>query len=182
MFFSNFIWSREFLKIVESDLPYSGHKNNSEHERYKRSKGVARRQRVCLSMFSVTGNSFLLLISTQSMTFWHTDFLLHTMYSMNPTLATQTHALTRTRYFCCQNAIISLSTTYNQGLGHLFVFAIASLSLPLSRVFVAVIQSLSLYCSCKYNIDQPFARYPIKTLTATLRIFYAMCEGEIRHS
>jgi hypothetical protein len=53
-------------------------------------------------MFSVSENIVPILISTQSVAFWYTDF--HTtLYFVNQrnykTLAMQAHALTRTRYF-----------------------------------------------------------------------------------
>jgi hypothetical protein len=78
---------------------------------------------------------FPLLISTQSVAFWYTDFYI-TLYFVNQrkykTLAMQAHALTRTRYFCSLNVIISHLIVYKEGLG----YPSASQSSPPSHVCI----------------------------------------------
>jgi hypothetical protein len=77
------------------------------------------------------------LISIQSVAFSYTDFYT-ALYFVNQrnykTLATQAHALTRTRYFYSLNVIISHPIVYKEGLGYLSVCAIASRSSPPSHV------------------------------------------------
>jgi hypothetical protein len=68
-----------------------------------------------------------------------TDF--HTtLYFVNQrnykTLAMQSHALTRTRYFYSLNVIISHPIGHKEGLGHLSVCAVASRSFPPSHVCI----------------------------------------------
>jgi hypothetical protein len=71
-------------------------------------------------MYTATENIFPLLISTQSMAFWNTNFYT-ALYFVNQrndkTLAMQTHALTRTRCFYSLNAIIPHPIVYKEGLG-----------------------------------------------------------------
>jgi hypothetical protein len=97
-------------------------------------QGAARRQRVCLSMYSVTENIYSLLISTQSVAFSCTDFYT-TLYFTNQrnykTLAMQAHALTRTRYFYSLNIIIShLIVTRKDWVISPYVLSLRGLPLP----------------------------------------------------
>jgi hypothetical protein len=97
-----------------------------------------------------TENIFPLLISTQSVAFWFTNFYT-TLYLVNQrnykTLAMQAHALTPTRYFYSLNVIISHPIVYKEGLGYLFVCAIASRSSPPTHVCVCNgLRSSELFC------------------------------------
>jgi hypothetical protein len=87
----------------------------------------------------ITENFFPLLISTQSVAFLYTDFCT-TLYFVNQrnckTLAMQAHALTRMRYFCSLNVIISHLIVLREGLGYLSVCAIASRSSPLTHACI----------------------------------------------
>jgi hypothetical protein len=103
-----------------------------------------------------------LLISTQSVTFWYTDF--HTrMYFVNQrnykTLAMQAHTLTHTRYFYSLNVIISHLVLYKEGLGYLSVRAIASRSSSPSHVCICNGHSGSELCCvhCKGTLTSSAA-------------------------
>jgi hypothetical protein len=79
--------------------------------------GGSRRQKVCLSMFSITEKIFPLLISTQSVAFSCTNFFTAPCFvnqrNYKP-LAVQAHALTRTRNFKSLNVIISHQIVYKE--------------------------------------------------------------------
>jgi hypothetical protein len=98
---------------------------------------------------------FPLLISTQSVAFSYTDFYT-TLYFVNQrnykTLAMQTHAFTRTRYFYSLNIIISHLTENKEGLGYLSVCAIASRSSPPSHVCICNGHPGSELCCCHCNV------------------------------
>jgi hypothetical protein len=98
---------------------------------------------------SVIENIFSLLISTQSVAFTY-DFYT-TLCFVNQrnytTLAMQTHALTRTRYFYRVNVIISHPIVYKDVLGLFSVCAMDSRSSPPSHVCICNVDpSSELFC------------------------------------
>jgi hypothetical protein len=152
---SSFFVDRKSMYSGRKITPSLGYVTKDGKERWK-GQGVARQQRVCLSMYSVNENIFPLLISTQSAAFWFTDFHI-TLYFVNQrnykTLAMQAHVFTRTRYFYNLNVIISHPIVYKEGLGYLFVCAIASRSSPSPTcVFVTVIQAWSYFASAVVSV------------------------------
>jgi hypothetical protein len=140
------------VKPLAKKRPVQWTQNNSELGlRHSKGEDRATGRKTAKSLsehVSCNWKHFPLLISTQSVAFWYTDFYT-ALYFVNhrtyKTLAMQAHALTRMRYFYSLNVIISHPTV--QGSTELSLRPCCRFAVFISCVSVTVNEARSYFAS-----------------------------------